>query len=405
MRKLTIVFFDAGGGHRSAAEALKTILDTQPERWEVRLLNLQEQLDPLDFVRRFSGLRIQDTYNLIMRKGWTRPTPHLLVLLRAVIRLHHARVVRLLQDYWRDNPADVVLSVIPLFNRALADSLREASPQTAFATLLTDFADYPPHFWMEAESEFLICGTEQAERQALRMGHDRDHVFRTSGMILKPKFYEKRDIDIAAQRKKLGLELHLPTGIVLFGGHGSPVMLDIARALQESPDAFQLIMICGHNQKLCRALKQLPAKKPMWVEGFTSDMAHYMSLADFFIGKPGPGSISEALQFRLPGIVERNQKTMPQERYNTEWVREKRMGIVLGDFRDIAAGVHQLLQSTTLQQIRENVRCYSNRALFEIPGILNEVFDRHAPHSVRVLPPVSSMPTPVGQDAAWAGLT
>jgi 1,2-diacylglycerol 3-beta-galactosyltransferase len=68
-RKLTIVFFDAGGGHRSAAEALKSVLETQ--QWDVHLLNLQEQLDKLDLLKQLTGLRIQDGYNLILRKGWT----------------------------------------------------------------------------------------------------------------------------------------------------------------------------------------------------------------------------------------------------------------------------------------------------------------------------------------------
>jgi hypothetical protein len=40
-RKITIVFFDAGGGHRSAAEALKGVLESQMQPWQVDLLNLQ----------------------------------------------------------------------------------------------------------------------------------------------------------------------------------------------------------------------------------------------------------------------------------------------------------------------------------------------------------------------------
>jgi 1,2-diacylglycerol 3-beta-galactosyltransferase len=329
----------------------------------------------------------------------------LLILLRATIRLHHARVVHLLERYWRAHPSDLVISVIPLFNRALAESLRRAAPRTAFATVLTDLADFPPHFWMESESEFLICGTERAEQQALKMGHPREHVFRISGMILKPKFYEARNIDIAQERLKLGLHPGLPTGIVLFGGHGSPVMLEIARKLQDSQDAFQLIMICGRNQELCEMLKQMPKTKPMWIEEFTNDVAHFMSLADFFIGKPGPGSISEALQFRLPVIVERNAKTMPQERYNTEWLREKNLGIVLTSFSNISEGVHRLLQQPTLQNLRENAQAYRNRALFEIPAILDEVLERHVAHKVPIVPSITTPSHRIERDAAWASLT
>jgi hypothetical protein len=404
MRKLTVVFFDAGGGHRNAAEALRGVLEAQPRRWEVDLLNLQELLDSIDVIRKATGIRIQDGYNLILRRGWTRPTPHLLVLLRRLIRLYHKRVVSVLADHWRQGRPDMVLSVIPLFNRALAESIRMASPGTAFATLLTDMADFPPHFWMEEESEFIICGTERAEQQALSMGHPRARVFKTSGMVLKPGFYERPTIDVAAERARLGLEPKLPTGIVTFGGHGSPHMLEIARRLNESQNRVQLIMICGHNQKLCAELSQMQTRIPMRVEGFTSNVPYYMSLADFFIGKPGPGSISEALQFHLPVIIEGNRKTMPQERYNTEWVEEKRLGIVLRSFRDIGRGVEELLQEPTLAQLRANASTYSNRALFEVPAILEEALERHIPHSV----PQSSSLTdirPLESDTAWASLT
>jgi hypothetical protein len=401
MRKLTIVFFDAGAGHRNAAEALKSTLEAQSRPWDVRLLNLQELLDSIDVIRRATGIRIQDGYNLILRKGWTRPTTQLLVLLRGLVRLYHGQVVSALEKYWRDNPTDVVLSVIPLFNRALAESLCQAVPATAFATLLTDLADCPPHFWMETQSEFLICGTERAEQQAFQMGHARHRVFRTSGMILKPKFYEKLSLDRAAERARLGLDPSLPTGIVMFGGHGAPVMTEIAKRLDQSSSELQLIMICGHNKKLFEQLKDLGTKKPLLVEGFTREVAYYMSLADFFIGKPGPGSISEALQFHLPVIVERNSKTMPQERYNTDWVAEIRLGIVLRSFGEIASGVEQLLREDTFAELRANARAFSNRAIFEIPSILDEVLERHVPYSV----PVSRTFTDaqVGPDAAWAG--
>ncbi len=378
MRKLTIVFFDAGGGHRSTAESLKSTLETQPRPWEVCLLNLQELLDSLDLIRSATGIRIQDAYNLILRRGYTRLTPQLLPVLQRLIRLYHPRVVKMLRKYWKEHPADLVLSVIPLFNRALAESIRNAAPQTGFVTLLTDLADYPPHFWIERESEYIICGTERAKQQALEIGHSPDRIFEVSGMILKPKFYQKPAVDRTEERRRIGLEAGLPTGIVLFGGHGSPAMVDIAKRLDESQNQVQLIMICGHSQKLSAKLKSLRTKKPLHILGFTPNVDYYMSLADFFIGKPGPGSISEALQFDLPVIVECNAKTLPQERYNAEWVTQNRLGIVLKSFRDIASGVHQLLQDAAFSEFRNNARAYSNRALLEVPAILEEIAERQS---------------------------
>jgi UDP-N-acetylglucosamine:LPS N-acetylglucosamine transferase len=220
-------------------------------------------------------------------------------------------------------------------------------------------------------------------------------------MVMKSKFYQKPIIDRVAQRKRLVLAPDCPTGIVLFGGHGAPVMLDIARKLSESSQDLQLIMICGHNQNLAAELKNLPTRKRIFVEGFTTEVDRYMALADFFIGKPGPGSISEALQFDLPVIVESNAKTMPQERYNAEWLTENRLGIVLPSFRGIVGAVEQLLQPSTFQEFRDNARAHTNRALFDVPVILEEVFGRHMPEYM----PVSPMGNVdlMGRDAMLAG--
>jgi 1,2-diacylglycerol 3-beta-galactosyltransferase len=271
----------------------------------------------------------------------------------------------------------LVLSVIPHFDREIADSLRPAftktpGTRTPFVTLITDLADYPPHFWIERESEFIIVGTERARQQALTIGHDAGHIFQTSGMILKPRFYEKATVDRVAERKRLGLEPDCPTGIVLFGGYGSKVMVEIAKQLNQAGSGVQLILICGHNQKLAAELKNLPAKKPVLVVGFAQNVEYYMALADFFIGKPGPGSISEALQFHLPVIVECNSKTLPQERYNAEWVTESGYGIVVPSFKRIAPAVQRLLDPATFDEFHRQVNQYSNQALLEVPAILEQ---------------------------------
>src|SRR5258708_36530082 len=93
------------------------------------------------------------------------------------------------------------------------------------------------------------------------MGHPAHHIFLTSGMILKPRFYEKTTVDRVAERKRLGLEPDCPTGIVLFGGHGSQVMVDIPRKLNEAGSGVHLILICGHNQNPAPQLKNLQTSK------------------------------------------------------------------------------------------------------------------------------------------------
>ena len=403
MHHLTIVFHDAGGGHRSAAGALKTVLEQQYHPWNVNLLNLQELLDPIDFVHRATGLRIQDGYNLILKKGWTRLTPPLLTLFQRTIQLHHSRIVRILRNYWAQHPTDLVLSVIPHFNRCLAQSIRQEIPNAAFVTLLTDLADYPPNFWIVPESEFLICGSQLARHQALEMGHPKQRVYETSGMILKPSFYRKPAIDRVAERIRRGLSPDLPTGLVMFGGQGSAAMIEIAKKLDHSSKQLQLIFLCGHNLELATKLRNLGLTRPAVIEGFTTQVDYFMSLADFFIGKPGPGSISEALQFGLPVIVEHNARTMPQERYNGTWLVEKRLGMVVPDFREIGTAVEQLLREDAFEEYRRNVSAYKNCAIFEVPLILDRMMAEKAIETMGMVSPLA-MVDPFAS-VAWAGLT
>jgi 1,2-diacylglycerol 3-beta-galactosyltransferase len=376
VKKLDFIYFDAGGGHRSAAMALQQVIAQQGRPWEIRMVNLQEQLDNLDIFRRITGIRLQDYYNLLLKKGWTIGSAELLKGLHVVIRLFQPALVRMLSDFWRAGQPDMVVSLIPNFDRSLKLSLEAALPGTPLVTILTDIADYPPHFWIERQQQYLICGSDRAVAQARELGHADRFVFRTSGMILNPRFYAPIEADRSAERQRLGLDPQWPTGLVLFGGEGSAAMLEIARRLERAAQPLQLILICGRNQKLAATLRAMQSRMPMFVEGFTREVPYYMHLSDFFIGKPGPGSISEAIAMKLPVIVERNAWNLPQERYNCEWVREQDVGLVLRNFRGIDAAVKQLLEPATYARMRANAAAQSNRAVFEIPDMLESILSR-----------------------------
>jgi len=106
------------------------------------------------------------------------------------------------------------------------------------------------------------------------------------------------------------------------------------------------------------------------IVGFTKEVHRLMRAADFLIGKPGPGSIAEAMVRKLPVLIECNAWTLPQERYNAEWVKEKGVGIVLKSFGNVVEGVKRMLDPATLAKFRKSVAAQNNRAVFEIPEIL-----------------------------------
>ena len=370
MKKILIVYHDAGGGHRNAAVALQTVIAEQPRAWQVELVQFQDVADQLDALRKLTGIQIQQQYNILLQNGWTLGSTYLLRVLQATIRLYHKPLVNYLEQVWRQKPADLLVSVIPHFNRQICESWTRVNPGRPFVTIITDLADFPPRFWIEPiEEQYIVAGTEKAAEQARAMGHDEGHIFRTSGMIVRPDFYAIDNSDPRELRRQMGLRNDRTTAMVLFGGHGSKVMLDIAERLDAEELPLQLLLICGRNESLAAKLRSRQWKMPVYVVGFTKEVHRLMRAADFLIGKPGPGSIAEAVIRRLPVLIECNAWTLPQERYNAEWVKEKNVGIVLKSFKDVVSGAKQMLEPERLAEFRKNVAAQNNRAIFEIPEI------------------------------------
>jgi UDP-N-acetylglucosamine:LPS N-acetylglucosamine transferase len=373
-QKIVLVYIDAGGGHRAAANALAEVIREQKRPWDVEAVSMQDLLDSIDFIRKSTGIRFQDVYNIMLRRGWTLGTAQLIPVMHWVIRLLHQSQVRVLEHHWTRLQPDLFVSLVPHYNRAMKQALDHTLPGIPFVTVLTDIADYPPHFWIEDQEQFVICGSERAAHQARELGIPEHHVLKTSGMILNPKFYEPLHLDRQAERIRLGLDPDRPTGLVLFGGEGSPEIAKIAGALNRADSGVQLIALCGRNDAIAEKLRRMERRIPIHVEGFTREVPYYMELADFFIGKPGPGSISEALAKGLPVIVQRNVWTMAHERYNADWVEERGVGLVVRSFSTgIFDAVKTLLAPENFERYRERAAGIHNSAVYEIPDLLEGI--------------------------------
>jgi 1,2-diacylglycerol 3-beta-galactosyltransferase len=371
-RKIHLLFHDAGGGHRNAAMALQTVCQQQHRPWELNLIQFQELTDRLDVLRRLTGIRIQEQYNILLRNGWTWGSEYLLRVLQLTIRIFHRPMVKLLSNYWRQHPADLLISVIPHFNRQIAESWKAVYPGRPFVTIITDLADFPPRFWIEPlDEQIVVVGSQRAAEQARAFGKTASSLFQASGMILRPEFYAEQQETVAI-RSQLGLDPALPCAMVLFGGYGSNVIYEIVDQIHAARLPLQMIVVCGKNEKLAERLRAKKWNLPVHVVGFTREVNRLMRAADFLVGKPGPGSIAEAMISGLPVLVECNSATLPQERYNTEWVSEQDVGVVIRSLkRDVVRAVRRVLEPGQLEAMKRNVLSQHNRAVFEIPEFLS----------------------------------
>ena len=403
-RNIEIFYFDAGGGHRNAMTALSRLIEKVHPEWTVTPVDLQALLEPIDPVHKltrsltgslkkiltpvsprfdFEPWQTQDIYNNALKRGVTTGMGTILPVLQRFIGRYSMAIETLLAERWKDpatSKPDLVVSVIPNFNWQLFGALKRVHSDVPYVTVVTDLTDYPPHFWMENQKQSLICGTEKAYNQAIASGYyDKSNVFRVSGMILKENFYLPSG-GAAPSRKSLGLRDDKPTALIMFGGNGSTRATDaILEQFERSGLDIQSIVMCGNNRKLHDALLEVPHCTPV---GFVNNVADYMRLADFFIGKPGPGSISEALHMGLPVIVEKNEKTMPQERANPDWIREHGLGIVVKSFKkDTALATRQMIAG--LPRYKQNIRTNipANRAVYEVLDVLGDLLRQPAEHA------------------------
>lgn len=371
-----LIYFNAGGGHRAAALALQEVITQAQPDWVVTLVNLFEVIDSDRYYQKLTGFAPEDLYNMRLKRGWTRGLATELKLFQTMIRLTLPKLKKKMRAFWRRTQPHLVVSLVPNFNRVMYEALRDELPGAPYVTVLTDMADYPPNFWIEAsQSQYIVCGTEYAASQAASLGYDASSIIQTSGMILRPSFYRKPCVDKAKRFADLGLDPHRPTGLVLFGGHGSNDMLKIAKALSDQ----QLIFVAGHNSALAQKMAAQSRSFHHLVMGFTKDIDQLMQLSDYFVGKPGPGSLSEAVHMGLPVITFRNSATMPQERYNTTWVEENKLGKVIGSFSDLPRAVAELLDD--LASYRTHVQEINNQAVFEVVASLAQIMSKQAPQT------------------------
>lgn len=380
-KSLHIFTLNAGGGHYATLRALKAIAQQQNRPWQITVTDIGELTKLLDPYKKLFGVDANDVYNDMLSMDWTWFHPVTMFLDKFFINLLYSKAVKLGEKHWRQHtPIDLVISLIPLHNRAIWESLQRVQPDTPMVTILTDFADCPPHFWIEPETKsYVICGTEKARNQARNLGVWEEYIIKTSGLIVHPQFYRLISENRHTERLRLGLDPDKITAIVSFGAKGCATILDIARSLESISDKIQVIFLCGNNQKLAKALKERPTQLKQHIQGFTEDVAYFMNLADFFIGKPGSISISEALVMNLPVIVDRNYATLMNEKYNADWILEKQVGITIKSFKQIIPAIEELLKPENWSRYKTNVTAIQNQAVFEVVEILQNILDAGQP--------------------------
>jgi len=220
-----------------------------------------------------------------------------------------------------------------------------------------------------------VVATDEARRQALAIGIPEPRITRVSGMVLHPRFHRAGGEGAGPRlRAELGMAEGDFVVTLLFGGKGSPEMRPLAERLLGADETLRLVAVSGDNEHLHERLAALAtgSGRRLAALGFTDRVADVLEATDVLVTKPGPGSLSEAFQHRVPVVVTRNVHTIPQERFNTDFVRDRGLGTVVGHWREIPQAVRRLRADPALREaIRARLAALpENRAVYEVVDVI-----------------------------------
>jgi processive 1,2-diacylglycerol beta-glucosyltransferase len=341
--RILIATVTAGAGHLQAAAALE-------EAWRaLRPRDLVRRLDVLDFTSKL--------YRKVYTEGYVKLVTHAPELWGAVFqktddpqglrkltrvrrwlaRLPTGKFVRAVEDFRPHAVLCTHFMPLEIVGRMKA---RSETPRL-LASIVTDFEAHA--LWMEPAVDLYGVAAAETKARLVARGARADDVVVT-GIPVAARF--SSPVDPAAVRRRLGLRDDLPVLLVLSGGFGMGPVAEILAALNKLETPAQILVVCGRNEDLRRALAVQERRHPTHVLGFVTNMHELMAVADLVLTKPGGLTTSEALALGRPLLV---LSPIPgQEAANSDFLLEHGAAAKANRVEDLPYRLGKLLGSAKL---------------------------------------------------------
>ncbi|HYM97668.1 MAG TPA: glycosyltransferase, partial [Candidatus Sulfotelmatobacter sp.] len=283
--RVLILFRDTGGGDRAAARALTGALKQLDPTCVITVADPLIGQGPL-VVRRLASL-----YSPMIRRsraawGAVYHTSNTRASFAAIRAVFGPAVRRAVLDLLQQHDPDVVLSVHPLLNHISHQAIRRSGRPRALMTVITDLVDFH-RGWTFSQADLVIAPTELARKVALRRRVPPDRI-KLLGLPVDLRFRPPAPGEKLALRRRFGLDETRFTVLVMGGGAGVGPIERQVRALAWEPYQWQVIVVCGRNEKLRRRLLEIRFSTPTLVLGFVEYMPELMRACDIVVTKAGP---------------------------------------------------------------------------------------------------------------------
>lgn len=336
--KILFLSVPTGGGHHQAAKAMESYFAGRNDV-ECRMLDIAEN--------------VNSTLAEAVSKGYilsTTITPKIygslydLLDMRTSPQGEVSKTIKFLSTAFRKKlyayieafRPDVIVST-HLFATITINRIATHHPITAkLISIVTDFTIHP--MWEQAKSDYYITASELLSYQAIKKWGSVENVL-PLGIPISPKFSKK--VPPAEARKALGIADKF-TVLVMMGsmGYGTHT-LEMLKKLDSLEEDFQILVVCGSNDKLKAKVDKMKRRKDILTYGFMNNVDVLMDACNCIITKPGGLSTSEALAKRLPILM---LDPIPgQEDRNKEFMLNNGIALNLSETFGADEAVYQLI--------------------------------------------------------------
>ena len=333
--KILIMSVKAGYGHHSAAKAIIEIFEKNGHQCVM--------LDIFEYINKHLGNSIQDGY-LLSTKYLSAPYGKVYGRLNkkdepydknsAVSVVSHL-IAKKLESFSEDFSPDLVIGTHSYACMIMSMLAKDGVLTCPTIGIVTDFTIHP--FWESAFLDYFVIPDDLLSYEMMRKGIPKKKIL-PIGIPLREQF--SRTISKSEARKILNIR-DTKTILVMSGSMGYGNMKKTLIEVENFPGEFQVLCVCGSNDKAKTAIEKHKWKKDIYIYGFVDNIDIMMDAADFIISKPGGLTTSEAFAKGLPMIT---VNPLPgQEDRNTDFLVNSGSVIMVNKRYTVSEALYQLL--------------------------------------------------------------
>lgn len=299
--RILILSCNTGGGHNSAAAAVKEYFETRGISCEIKdalAFDSQIKSNFISWGHVFVYKRVPRLFGMGYKYTENHPPkPGKSSIIYNIVKKGAESLHEFLADAKED--FDIIVSTHIFASMILTEVRRKYFTKFKTYFIATDYTCSPGVDEIDADAMFIPHKALISDFTG--NGIPEEKIVPT-GIPVKRTFYDKTDADTA--KEALGLPKNKRIVLMMCGSMGCGPLRELAFALSQSiPEDTALVVICGNNERLYEKFQKFRGLPNVFVIGFTRKISLYMDAASVILTKPGGLSSTEAATKGLPMVL------------------------------------------------------------------------------------------------------